>query len=188
MHRSCPPCLHVVQAKKAAPAAEKPAAAAAAPSKKVPPAVAAASGKAAKAAPPASTDTFKYKFTPEDADALAADMVPAQMQTDLADAQWKIRLAALDEVTTWLDGELNGDGLECEVLIRFLGKKPGWGEKNFQVSSFLQPDYSQGVYTWCCRYPPRSMRYLVCLRNAPIRLAVGRLLSQSLISQKNSET
>lgn len=124
-----------VQAKKAPSAAEKPAAAApaAAAPKKLPP-VAAPSGKAAKSAPPAATDTFKYKFNPEDADALVADMVPAQMQTDLADAQWKVRLAALDEASTWLDGELNGDGLESEVLVRFLGKKPGWGEKNFQVS------------------------------------------------------
>lgn len=132
--------LPCVQAKKPPAGTEKPAAAApaaAAPAKKLPPAVAAASGKAAKAAPPAATDTFKYKFTPEDADALAADLVPAQMQTDLADAQWKVRLAALDEATTWLEGELNGSGLESEVLIRFLGKKPGWGEKNFQVSTYL---------------------------------------------------
>ncbi|KAG8743642.1 Microtubule-associated protein, microtubule dynamics during spindle orientation, partial [Ceratobasidium sp. 428] len=118
--------------KPAAPAAKAPAAAAA---KKLPPAVAAVSNKAAKAAPAAATDTFKYKFTPEDADGLAADLVPAQMQTDLGDSAWKVRLAALEEMTTWLDEQLNGDGLESEVLIRFLGKKPGWGEKNFQVSA-----------------------------------------------------
>ncbi|KAG8714739.1 Microtubule-associated protein, microtubule dynamics during spindle orientation [Ceratobasidium sp. 423] len=122
--------------KKGPGAAEKPAApAAAAPSKKLPPAVAAASAKSAKAPPPAATDTFKYKFTPEDADALSADLVPTQIQTDLADAQWKVRLAALEEMSTWLDGELNGGGVESEVLFRFLGKKPGWGEKNFQVSA-----------------------------------------------------
>ncbi|KAG9118686.1 Microtubule-associated protein, microtubule dynamics during spindle orientation, partial [Ceratobasidium sp. 392] len=116
--------------------AEKPAAKApAAAAKKLPPAVAAVSTKAAKAAPAAATDTFKYKFTPEDADTLAADLVPAQMQTDLGDSAWKVRLAALEEMTTWLEEQLNGDGLESEVLIRFLGKKPGWGEKNFQVSA-----------------------------------------------------
>ncbi|KAG8688770.1 Microtubule-associated protein, microtubule dynamics during spindle orientation, partial [Ceratobasidium sp. 395] len=118
--------------KSSAPAAKAPAAAAA---KKLPPAVAAVSNKAAKAAPAAATDTFKYKFTPEDADGLAADLVPAQMQTDLGDSAWKVRLAALEEMTTWLDEQLNGGGLESEVLIRFLGKKPGWGEKNFQVSA-----------------------------------------------------
>ncbi|KAJ1308957.1 hypothetical protein OPQ81_004640 [Rhizoctonia solani] len=118
------------------PETEKPAKpAAAAPSKKLPPAVAAASAKSTKAGPPPATDTFKYKFSPEDADALSADLVPAQIQTDLADAQWKVRLAALEEMSTWLDGELNGAGVESEVLFRFLGKKPGWGEKNFQVSA-----------------------------------------------------
>ncbi|QRW01882.1 CLASP amino-terminal protein [Ceratobasidium sp. AG-Ba] len=78
---------------------------------------------------------FQIQFTPEDADALAADLVPAQMQADLGDSAWKVRLAALEEMTTWLDEQLGGGGLESEVLIRFLGKKPGWGEKNFQVSA-----------------------------------------------------
>ncbi|KAG8719475.1 Microtubule-associated protein, microtubule dynamics during spindle orientation [Ceratobasidium sp. 394] len=118
--------------KPATPTAKTPAAA---PAKKLPPAVAAVSNKAAKAAPAVATDTFKYKFTPEDADALAADLVPAQMQADLGDSAWKVRLAALEEMATWLDEQLNGDGLESEVLIRFLGKKPGWAEKNFQVSA-----------------------------------------------------
>ncbi|KAH7343482.1 ARM repeat-containing protein [Rhizoctonia solani] len=119
--------------KKAPGAGEKPAAAP--PSKKLPPAVAAASAKSTKSAPAPATDTFKYKFTPEDADGLSADLVPAQIQTDLVDAQWKVRLAALEEMITWLDGELNGAGVESEVLFRFLAKKPGWGEKNFQVSA-----------------------------------------------------
>ncbi|CAE6505293.1 unnamed protein product [Rhizoctonia solani] len=121
--------------KKAPAAGEKPAAPAAASSKKLPPAAAAATSKSGKAAPPSATDTFKYKFTPEDADARYADLVPAQIQTDLTDAQWKVRLAALEEMTTWLDDELNGGEIESEVLFRFLGKKPGWGEKNFQVSA-----------------------------------------------------
>ncbi|CUA69428.1 Cytoskeleton-associated protein 5 [Mus musculus] [Rhizoctonia solani] len=131
-----PPARFLKKAPAAAekPAAEKPAAPAAAPSKKLPPAVAAASAKSAKAAPPA-TDTFKYKFTPEDADARSADLVPAQIQTDLVDAQWKVRLAALEEMSTWLDGELNEGEVESELLFRFFGKKPGWGEKNFQVSA-----------------------------------------------------
>jgi cytoskeleton-associated protein 5 len=55
------------------------------------------------------------------------------------DSQWKIRLAALDEMTTWLEGVLDEDGLESEVLVRFLGKKPGWGEKNFQVCRYSAP-------------------------------------------------
>ncbi|CAE6421007.1 unnamed protein product, partial [Rhizoctonia solani] len=132
-----PPARFLKKAPVAAekPPAEKPTASVPAASKKLPPAVAAASAKSAKGGPPAATDTFKYKFTPEDADARSSELVPAQIQTDLADAQWKARLAALEEMSTWLDGELNGDAIESEVLFRFLGKKPGWNEKNFQVSA-----------------------------------------------------
>ncbi|QRW16295.1 CLASP amino-terminal protein [Rhizoctonia solani] len=85
------------------PPAEKSTAPAPAASKKLPPAVTAASAKSAKATPAAATDTFKYKFTPEDADARSSELIPAQIQTDLSDAQWKARLAALEEMSTWLD-------------------------------------------------------------------------------------
>lgn len=50
--------------------------------------------------------------------------------TDLADANWKTRLAALDEMIPWVEGEV--ETLDAEVLVRALAKK-GWGEKNFQV-------------------------------------------------------
>ncbi|OCH95523.1 ARM repeat-containing protein [Obba rivulosa] len=121
------------------PAAAAPAAvsAAGAPAKKLPPAAAAAASKSGKAAaPPApgSLDTFKYKHTPEDAEALAVDLVPPNFATDLADSNWKTRLAALEEMTTWAQGAA-GD-LDAEVVIRFLAKK-GWSEKNFQVSAKL---------------------------------------------------
>jgi cytoskeleton-associated protein 5 len=48
-------------------------------------------------------DTFKFKHTPEDADALAADLMPASILTDLGDANWKTRLAALEEMTSWVE-------------------------------------------------------------------------------------
>ena len=56
--------------------------------------------------------------------------------TDLADANWKTRLAALDEMTTWVDAEV--EALDAEVVVRALAKK-GWAEKNFQVSSIILP-------------------------------------------------
>ena len=58
------------------------------------------------------------------------------MMTDLADANWKTRLAALDEMTTWVDSEV--EGLDAEVVVRALAKK-GWAEKNFQVCLTLLP-------------------------------------------------
>ena len=113
---------------------------AAAPAKKAsaPTASAPKGGKAAPAAP-SSLEGFKYKHTPEDAEALAAELIPAQMLADYGDANWKIRLAALEEMTTWLEGE--AENVEAEVVVRALAKK-GWNEKNFQVSlpfQFLCP-------------------------------------------------
>lgn len=102
--------------------------------KKAPPAAAAAApkGKPAPAAP-SSLDGFKYKHTPEDADALAAELIPANMLNDFGDGNWKIRLAALEEMTTWLEGE--AENVDAEVIVRALAKK-GWNEKNFQVCPY----------------------------------------------------
>lgn len=33
----------------------------------------------------------------------------------------------------WVEEE-GGDQVDSELVFRFLGKTPGWGEKNFQVS------------------------------------------------------
>lgn len=104
--------------------------------KKLPP-TAAASAKPAKggAAPaPGALDTFKYKHTSEDAEALAAELIPAKYATDLADKNWKVRLAALEEMATWVEG--SADELDCEVVVRFLAKKC-WNDKIFQVCSIF---------------------------------------------------
>lgn len=75
---------------------------------------------------------MKYRYSTEEAMAKAQDMIPADYHTKLADGAWKIRLEAAEEMITWA-GE-NADSLDSEVVFRFLGKVPGWGEKNFQVS------------------------------------------------------
>ncbi|KDQ20349.1 hypothetical protein BOTBODRAFT_153038 [Botryobasidium botryosum FD-172 SS1] len=98
-----------------------------------PPPTAKAGGVKGSAPPAAASEVVKYKYTPEDAEAIAADFVPANMAAELGDGNWKVRLASLEEFGTWLEGQV--DKCECEVLFRFLGKKPGWNEKNFQVSA-----------------------------------------------------
>lgn len=55
--------------------------------------------------------------------------------TSLADANWKTRLAAMEEITEWIEG--NVTELDAEVVIRALAKK-GWSDKNFQVCAFDQ--------------------------------------------------
>lgn len=94
---------------------------------------AASSSKPAKPPAPAaagSLDTFKYKHTAEDSEALAADLIPASITAGFADANWKTRLAALDEATEWLEG-VSYD-VDAEVVVRTFAKK-GWSDKNFQV-------------------------------------------------------
>ncbi|KAI0374798.1 ARM repeat-containing protein [Pilatotrama ljubarskyi] len=108
-----------------------------APKKPPPAAAAAAAAKPAKggAAPaPGALDTVKFKHTPEDAEALAAEVIPANYATDLGDSNWKVRLAALEEMTGWV--ESSAGELDSEVVVRFLAKR-GWNEKNFQVSTKL---------------------------------------------------
>lgn len=104
----------------------------AAPAVKKTPPVASGGSKTAKGGAPApsSLDSVKYKYPPEDADALAAELIPANISGDLGNSNWKTRLAALEEMTTWLEGVV--EEVDSEVVVRFLGKK-GWNEKNFQV-------------------------------------------------------
>ncbi|TFK42613.1 microtubule associated protein [Crucibulum laeve] len=85
-------------------------------------------------ATPGGLDTVKYKHTPEDADNLATEIIPTSIMTDFSDANWKTRLAALEEMTNWIEKEV--ETLDAEVIVRALGKK-GWAEKNFQVSAKL---------------------------------------------------
>ena len=106
--------------------------------KKPPPPAAAAAAKAGKAAgpvAPGALDTFKYRHNPEDAEVLAADLIPSNIATDLGDANWKLRLAATEEMTSWLEGV--AEEVDSEVVVRFIAKK-GWNEKNFQVCYSFQ--------------------------------------------------
>ena len=57
-------------------------------------------------------------------------MIPTQIIADFGDANWKIRLAALEEMTTWVEGVVGE--VDCELVVRFLMKR-GANEKNFQV-------------------------------------------------------
>ncbi|BEJ15612.1 hypothetical protein CspHIS471_0502170 [Cutaneotrichosporon sp. HIS471] len=124
--------------RKVAPPAAKPAPKAAPPPAAVGPSKPAAKG-AAKALASSPSEPIKYRYTPEDAAARAADLVPANFHTALADGAWKVRLEGADEMVAWVnDG--GAELADSEIMMRFLGKMPGWGEKNFQKSpSFGKP-------------------------------------------------
>ena len=122
-----PPSRLMQTKKPTAPAAAAAAAAAAS----------ASSSKASKTAAPVASgalDSFKFKHSPEDAEALAADLIPSEMAAGLSDANWKLRLASLEEMTAWMEGA--AESVDSEVVTRFLIKKGG-AEKNFQVRQKL---------------------------------------------------
>ncbi|GJJ12392.1 hypothetical protein Clacol_006634 [Clathrus columnatus] len=121
----------------ASPQATEPPASGPSQAKKPPAAFAANAAKSAKQPPPAvqgPLDTFKYKHTPDDAEALAASSIPETIAAGLGDSNWKTRLAAAEEMNTWLEGTIAE--ADSEVIVRFIAKK-GWSEKNFQVSAKL---------------------------------------------------
>ncbi|RUS19776.1 armadillo-type protein [Endogone sp. FLAS-F59071] len=116
----------------------------AAPKRKAPtkpPASAAPAAAAApkKSAPPPSSkkkpspdEPLRYKFTPEDAEERAPEHIPADILTQLADSAWKTRLAGIEALySKYEDSDIND--IEAEIVVRMLGKKPGWKDSNFQV-------------------------------------------------------
>ncbi|WVF67597.1 hypothetical protein IAT40_002355 [Kwoniella sp. CBS 6097] len=112
-------------------------AAVAKPAPKPAPAAAASKAGPSKTLASSPSEPVKYRYTPEEAATIAADTILGDYHTKLADAAWKTRLEAADEMVKWV-GEEDGAGtVDSEVMMRFLGKTPGWGEKNFQVSGKL---------------------------------------------------
>ncbi|KAF5391440.1 hypothetical protein D9757_001918 [Collybiopsis confluens] len=126
------PPARLLKSKAAAPPGPSTAPPSAPAPKKPPPVTNAKGNKPTAPAAPGALDTFKYKHTPEDAEVLAAELIPTSVLADLGDANWKTRLAALDELSAWLEALIAE--VDAEVIIRSLAKK-GWAEKNFQVSA-----------------------------------------------------
>ncbi|WVN86161.1 uncharacterized protein L203_101322 [Cryptococcus depauperatus CBS 7841] len=105
-----------------------------APSNKPMPSGRPAKGAPAKTLASSPNDPIKFKYTPEDAAVQAADLIPPEFHSKLADSAWKVRLEAADEMVNWIEQE-GAEKVDAEIMMRFLAKTPGWGEKNFQVSS-----------------------------------------------------
>ncbi|TIA75270.1 hypothetical protein E3P91_00530 [Wallemia ichthyophaga] len=125
------PPSRLLNKKPAVASAPAPAAAKAAP----------ASAPAASASKPKSTggvapsEQPKLSMSAEDAEAKAAELIPEKLVSQLSDSNWKERLQGIEDLHKWCIDEENHQQLSCEVLFRFLSKKPGWAEKNFQVSA-----------------------------------------------------
>ncbi|CAG8557067.1 17160_t:CDS:10, partial [Dentiscutata erythropus] len=79
-------------------------------------------------------EPLKYKFSNEETESRFADMVPEEQTADMGDKNWKLRLAAIENLYNTLN-EMDPSNIEAELVVRFLAKKPGWKESNFQVLS-----------------------------------------------------
>lgn len=87
--------------------------------------------KVAGRGPLAATEPVKFRFHQEEADAQALQLVPGHIVDDLSNNVWKERLAGMTKFNEWLKMEV--ETVESELIARFLSKKPGWKESNFQV-------------------------------------------------------
>ncbi|XP_026802210.3 cytoskeleton-associated protein 5 isoform X5 [Pangasianodon hypophthalmus] len=116
-------------AKPAGPPKKAPAPKAAGPPKKSKPA-AAASGKSKKA--PEAKEVAETELSLEVCEEKAAAVLPASCMQLLDSANWKERLASMEEFQRAVE-QMDRTEMPCQALVRMLAKKPGWKETNFQV-------------------------------------------------------
>ncbi|XP_017297361.1 cytoskeleton-associated protein 5 isoform X2 [Kryptolebias marmoratus] len=129
---------------KAAPAAEPPSRSSAPPKKTQtaaaskpssgPPkkgkAASSAGGKTKKTSD--SKEVAETELSPEACEDLAAGVLPASCLQQLDSANWKERLASMEEFQRAVE-TMDKAVMPCQALVRMLAKKPGWKETNFQV-------------------------------------------------------
>ncbi|XP_056908660.1 cytoskeleton-associated protein 5 isoform X5 [Takifugu flavidus] len=63
---------------------------------------------------------------------LAAAVLPASCLQQLDSANWKERLASMEEFQKAVE-TMDAGAMPCQALVKMLAKKPGWKETNFQV-------------------------------------------------------
>nr|XP_046250378.1 cytoskeleton-associated protein 5 isoform X3 [Scatophagus argus] len=107
-------------------AASKPSAG---PPKKGKPA-SAAGGKPKKTSD--SKDFTESELSAEVCEDLAAGVLPASCLQQLDSANWKERLASMEEFQRAVE-TMDATTMPCQALVKMLAKKPGWKETNFQV-------------------------------------------------------
>ncbi|MCI4383816.1 hypothetical protein PGIGA_G00031060 [Pangasianodon gigas] len=132
---SAPKAQPATAAPASAPAKKPPAATAAkpsAPNKKGKPSAPKGTSAPAKAKKPESRDVTEAELSPEVCEERAAAVLPASCMQMLDSANWKERVAAMEEFLKAIE-LMDNKEMPCQALVRMLAKKPGWKETNFQV-------------------------------------------------------
>ncbi|XP_061533378.1 cytoskeleton-associated protein 5 isoform X2 [Phycodurus eques] len=92
--------------------------------------VSAASGKPKKNTE--NKDLTESELSVEVCEEQAADVLPASCLQQLDSANWKERLASMEEFQRAVE-TMDKMAMPCQALVKMLAKKPGWKETNFQV-------------------------------------------------------
>uniref|UniRef100_A0AAR2LCI5 TOG domain-containing protein n=1 Tax=Pygocentrus nattereri TaxID=42514 RepID=A0AAR2LCI5_PYGNA len=79
-----------------------------------------------------SKELNEAELSPEVCEEKAAVVLPASCMQMLDSANWKERLAAMEEFHKAVE-QMDSKEMPCQALVRMLAKKPGWKETNFQV-------------------------------------------------------
>ncbi|XP_053369501.1 cytoskeleton-associated protein 5-like [Clarias gariepinus] len=118
-----------------APAKKTPAASAAkpsAPNKKGKPSAPKGASASAKSKGSESRDVTEAELSMEVCEEKAAAVLPASCMQMLESANWKERVASMEEFLKAIE-LMDSKEMPCQALVRMLAKKPGWKETNFQV-------------------------------------------------------
>ncbi|KAI5101926.1 cytoskeleton-associated protein 5 [Silurus meridionalis] len=121
--------------KPSAPAKKTPAAAAtkaSAPNKKGKPSAPKGTSGPVKAKKSESKDLTEAELSLEVCEERAAAVLPVSCMQMLDSANWKERVAAMEEFLKAME-LMDKEEMPCQALVRILAKKPGWKETNFQV-------------------------------------------------------
>ncbi|XP_030635140.1 cytoskeleton-associated protein 5 [Chanos chanos] len=114
--------------KTSGPPKKAPAPAAGPPKKGKPASAAGAKGKKA----PETKETVEAELSMEVCEEKSAVVLPASCMQLLDSANWKERLASMEEFQRAVE-QMDDKEMPCQALVRMLAKKPGWKETNFQV-------------------------------------------------------
>ncbi|XP_059402487.1 cytoskeleton-associated protein 5-like isoform X3 [Carassius carassius] len=123
-----PPPVEALAKQSGAPKKAPPAKAAGPPKKGKP--ASAPSAKSKKA--PDTKEIVETELSPEVCEEKAAAVLPATCMQLLDSANWKERLASMEEFQRAVE-QMDKSEMPCQALVKMLAKKPGWKETNFQV-------------------------------------------------------
>lgn len=88
--------------------------------------------KGPKAISKSSSQNIEKELADEEVEGIVSDVISASIVTDITSTNWKLRLAAAEQLLTEIKG-LDSKSVPTQALVKFIAKKPGLKDTNFQV-------------------------------------------------------